>query len=612
MTTLPFATDLPHVTREDWLKLVEGVLKGTPYDKKMVTRTYDGLALDALPERKPAAPIVAGRPAGAPWTISMRVDQPDLTAANAQALEDLDGGASGLSLVFASSPLAYGFGLPNGADLDVVLKGVMLDLIETRFELGGFVGPASALAFADLVEKRGLDPKTVQASFGLNPLGSYAAMGGLPVNPPMTWADLARRFCDTSATLAAKGFTGPICRAEGAVFHEAGASDAQELAAVLAAAVRYLKMYAEDGVALEEAARRIEVSLVADVNQTATIAKFRAIRLLWGAVLRECGLAATPLKVHATTAWRSMTRRDPYVNLLRSTVAAFAAGVGGADSVTVLPFTQALGLPDAFARRLARNTQVMLIEESNVHRVADPAAGAGAVEAYTDGLAAAAWDLFRTIEQRGGILPVLEERWLQAEIAEVKAARDKDVATRKAPITGTSEFPILVQEMPEVLAPLSAYAATAGDGALTPYRIAEPFEALRDKAETGAPKVFLAVLGPVAAFTARATFAKNFFEAGGIAAAVPDGFADLEALVAAFKASGTPFACLTSSDEVYGTEAAAAVKALKAAGASAVWLAGKPAAIEAELKAAGVDGFIFMGCNLLDTLAAAQSAAGLA
>ncbi|WP_454915859.1 methylmalonyl-CoA mutase family protein [Xanthobacter sediminis] len=609
MTLLPFATGLAPVTRADWLKLVDGVLKGAPYDKKMVTATYEGLALDALPPRNPAAPIVAGRVAAAPWTISMRVDQPDVAAANAQALDDLDGGASGLSVVFASSPEAHGFGLPDGADLAAVLKDVMLDLIETRIESGGFVGREDALAFAALVEARGHDPKAVSVSFGLDPLSDFAAAGTLP----MAWPLLAKRFAETSAILAAKGFKGPLARASGNVFHAAGASDAQELAAVLAAAVAYLKAYAEAGVPLEEAATRIEAALVADVNQTATIAKFRAIRLLWSAVLRECGLPETALKVHATTAWRSLTRRDPYVNLLRTTVAAFAAGVGGADSVTVLPFTQALGLPDAFARRLARNTQVMLIEESNVHRVADPGAGAGAVEAHTQGLAEKAWDLFRTIERRGGLADALSERWLQGEIAEVKARRDKDVATRKAPITGTSEFPILVQEAPEVLVPLAAEPAPVADGALQPRRIAEAFEALRDKAEAApsAPKVFLATLGPVAAFTARATFAKNFFEAGGLAAAVPDGFADLDAVVAAFKAAGTPFACLASSDEVYATDAAEAAKALKAAGAGAVWLAGKPAAIEAELKAAGIDGFVFAGCNVLDTLAAAQAAAGL-
>ncbi|MEP9348058.1 methylmalonyl-CoA mutase subunit beta [Xanthobacter sp. KR7-225] len=608
MTALPFATDLPPATRADWLKLVEGVLKGAPYDRKLVTRTYEGLSLDALPARKPHAPVVAGRPAGAPWIVSMRVDQPDLTEANAQALEDLDGGASGLTLVYAASPHAYGFGLPDGADLSLVLKDVLADLVETRIESGGFTGREDALAFADFAAARGFDPAGLAVSFGLDPLADFAAKGTLP----MAWPLLAKRFAETAAILKARGFTGPFARADGAVYHAAGASDAQELAAVLATLVAYLKAFAEAGIPLAEAAGRMEAALVADVNQTATIAKFRAIRLLWAAVLRECGVAAPPLRLHATTAWRSMTRRDPYVNLLRSTVAAFAAGVGGADSITVLPFTQALGLPDAFARRLARNTQVMLLEESNVHRVADPGAGAGAVEAHTDGLAAAAWDLFRTIEARGGMADVLEDRWLKAEIAEVKARRDKDVATRRLPITGTSEFPILAQEMPEVLAPL-APAAPANDGAFAATRIAAAFEALRDKAEaaTPAPTVFLATLGPVSAFTARATFAKNFFEAGGIAAAVPDGFASLDAMVAAFKAAGTPFACLVSSDEVYGAEAAHAAAALLAAGAGAVWLAGKPADLVAQMEAAGVSGFVFAGCDALETLKLAQDAAGI-
>ncbi len=585
------------------------MLKGTPYDKKLVTRTYEGLALDALPERKPNAPVVAGRTPGAPWIVSARVDQPDAADANTQALEDLEGGASGLTLVFSSSPHAHGFGLPDGTDLAAVLKDVMLDLVALRVESGNFEGREDALALADLAEARGYDPKLLTISFGLDPLGDFAAKGALP----MAWPLLAKRFAESAAILSARGFTGPFARADGAVYHAAGASDAQELAAVLATLVAYLKAYEEAGISLEEAATRLDVGLTADVNQTATIAKLRAMRLLWRALLRECGLPETPLKIHATTAWRSMTRRDPYVNLLRSTIAAFAAGVGGADSVTVLPFTQALGLPDAFARRLARNTQVMLIEESNVHRVADPGAGAGAVEAHTDGLAASAWELFRTIERRGGMADVLEDRWLKAEIAEVRGRRDKDVATRKAPITGTSEFPILVQEMPEVLAPVATMPAPANDGALRPHRIAEPFEALREAAEAAAkaPAVFLATLGPVAAFTARATFAKNFFEAGGIAAAVPDGFAGTDALVAAFKASSTPFACLVSSDEVYGAEAAGAVKALKEAGATAVWLAGKPAAIEAELKAAGVEDFIFAGCDVLATLKKAQAAAGL-
>lgn len=606
---LPFATDLAPVSREDWLKLVDGVLKGAPYDKRLITRTAEGLALDALPPRKADAQPVAGRGAGLPWIVSARVDQPEVDVANAQALEDLDGGASGLTLVFASSPSAHGFGLPDGTRLEQVLDGVMPDLIETRLESGGFKGREDALAFAELLDVRQIDPAPLAVSFGLDPLADMAATG----SAPMPWPMLSHRVAETAAILKARGFCGPLLRADGAVHHAAGATDAQELAAVLATAVAYLRALEAGGFSLEEAASRIDVALTADVNQIATMAKFRAIRLLWGAVLREAGLAPTVLKVHATTAWRSLTRRDPYVNLLRATVATFAAGVGGADSITVLPFTQALGLPDSSARRLARNTQLILLEESQLHRVADPAAGAGAVEAHTDGLAAAAWDLFRTLEGKGGLAEALELGWWQKEIATARDRRAKDIATRKEPLTGTSEFPILAQTTPEVLAPAPAREQAATDTALAPHRLAEPFEALRDAAEAaGTPSVFLATLGPIAAFTARASFAKTLFEAGGLAVGVPDGYASLEDLVAAFAVSGTPLACIASSDELYAQDAAATATALKAAGASAVWLAGRGGAQEAAWRAAGVDGFIYAGCDVLAALQDAHRRLGLA
>ncbi|MFG1462013.1 methylmalonyl-CoA mutase subunit beta [Xanthobacter sp. DSM 24535] len=599
---LPFTTDLPPVTREDWLKLVEGVLKGAPYDKKLVTRTYEGLSLDPLPPRKRDAAPIAGRPAGAPWIISARVDQADKDAANAQALEDLDGGASGLTLVYASSPHAHGFGLPDGEVLDRVLDEVMLDLIDVRLESGGFKGRENALALAKLVQDRGHSPADLSVSFGLDPIGDLAAVG----SAPLPWANLAQRFGETAGILAGKGFRARFGRADGAVHHAAGASDAQELAAVLATGVAYLRALEAAGVPLEAAFTRIELALTADVNQIATIAKFRALRLLWAAVQRESGVAPSPAHVHATTAWRSLTRRDPYVNLLRATVAAFSAGVGGADSVTVLPFTQALGLPDAFARRLARNTQLVLLEESNLHRVADPSAGAGAMETQTEGLAATAWEIFRAIEGQGGMAQALTTGWWQKQVGEVRARRAKDVATRKEPITGTSEFPLLGQAMPAVLAPIPTLPVPPVEGALAPHRLAEPFEALRDAAEAEAPTAFLATLGPIAAFTARATYARNLFEAGGIAAPVPDGFASLDDLIAAFAVSGTRIACLCSSDEVYAEQAEAAARALKAAGAKAVWLAGRPGAHEAAWRAAGVDGFLFAGCDVLDVLGRAQ------
>ena len=288
--------------------------------------------------------------------------------------------------------------------------------------------------------------------------------------------------------------------------------------------------------------------LAADADQFLTMAKFRSLRKLWARVEQACGLAPRAAFISAETAWRMMTKRDPWVNLLRATMAVFAAGLGGADSVTVLPFTAALGLPDRFARRLARNTQLILLQESNLAKVGDPAAGSGGIEAITDELCRAAWAAFQEIEAAGGIASALERGLLQERVATVRAKREQAVARRRDAITGTSEFPHLAETPVSVadVAPLSvpAYPATIRFPALQAVRLAAPFEQLRDAADamlarSGArPKIFLANLGRLAEFTARATFARNFFEAGGIEALTNEGFADQAEVIKTFAASG--------------------------------------------------------------------------
>ena len=200
--------------------------------------------------------------------------------------------------------------------------------------------------------------------------------------------------------LADQGFRGPFAVADGRIIHNAGGSEAQELAFAIAAAVDYLRALEASGVPLDAARGMIYFRLAADADEFLTIAKFRAIRKLWARVEAACGLAPKPTTVAAETAWRMMTKRDPYVNMLRTTIAVTAAGLGGADNIAVLPHTAALGLPDAFARRVARNTQLILLEESNLAKVADPAAGSGAIEDLTAKLCAAAWAQFQEIEQR--------------------------------------------------------------------------------------------------------------------------------------------------------------------------------------------------------------------
>ena len=234
-----------------------------------------------------------------------------------------------------------------------------------------------------------------------------------------------------------------LAAADGRVIHNAGGSEAQELAFVLAVALAYLRALEAEGVAVEDARHMIFFRLAADADQFLTIAKFRSLRKLWARVENSCGMAPEPAFVSAETAWRMMTRRDPHVNILRTTVAVFAAALGGADAIGVLPFTAALGLPDAFARRIARNTQLILLQEAQLAKVADPAAGSGAVEDLTDQLCRAAWRLFQEIEAAGGAAAALESGLMQGKVAAVRAERAAAVARRKEALTGVSVFPNL-------------------------------------------------------------------------------------------------------------------------------------------------------------------------
>jgi len=604
---LPLGAEFPPASREQWRKLVDGALKGAPFEK-LTARTYDDLTIEPLYPRAPDARPVAGRAPAAAWTLMQRVDHPDPTAANVQALQDLENGARGLTLVFAGSVSANGYGLGASPDtLARMLDGVVLDAgIAIDFNLSPPTRDA-VRHFAALVKTRRLAPGMVDMRASINPIGGFAASG----TSPRPWPELARTFAAMVRDLADQGFAGPFAVADGRIIHNAGGSEAQELAVAIASAVDYLRALEVGGVPLEAARRMIYFRLSADADQFLTIAKFRAVRKLWARVEQACGLAPTPVHVAAETAWRMMTRRDPYVNMLRNTIAVAAAGLGGADSITALPHTAPLGLPDAFARRVARNSQLILLEESNLAKVGDPAAGSGALEDLTGKLCAAAWSLLQEIEAAGGAWAALERGLIQSKVAAVRDKRLQAVARRKDALTGTSDFPDLketppaVLDVPPIVAPKEAASALTIEP-LPRLRLAEPFERLRDAsdrmvAQSGArPKIFLANLGRLSDFTARATFARNFFEAGGIEALTNDGFGSRAEMAATFKASGARLACLCSSDKVYAADAVDAARAL--AGAAHVYLAGRPRELEPALKAAGVGTFIFAGCNVLDIL----------
>jgi methylmalonyl-CoA mutase len=606
---LSLAADFAPATFEDWRKLVDGVLKGAPFEK-LVSKTYDGLTIEPIYRRATSAAPIAGRAAAAPWQVMQRIDHPDAGAANTQALQDLENGASGLTLVFAGANGAYGFGLdPAPESIARVLDGIFVDAgIEIELQ----IGPQSRMAaihLAEYVKRKGLSPAACNIRFGLDPIGACAVWG----SSPYSWSEIAPAVTGAIKGLSGLGFKGPFAAADGRVIHDAGGSEAQELAFVLASAIAYLRAIEHAGMTLDAARRMIYARLSADADQFLTTAKLRALRLLWARIESACGLEPAPLYIAADTAWRMLTQRDSYVNMLRATMATFSAGIAGANSINVLPHTLAIGLPDPFARRIARNTQLVLLEESNLAKVSDPAAGSGGIEALTQELCEAAWKLFQETEKAGGIFASLEQNLIQRHVAATRAVRQANIARRKEVLTGASAFPNLNEAQVAVLDVKPVELAPYGEAkfkfdALPPMRLAAPFERLRNrsdemlKAKGTRPKVFLANLGTAADFTARATFAKSFFETGGIEAVASDGLTELAAISTAFKASGAALACICSSDKVYGESAEAATKALQAAGARHIYLAGRAGEQEASLRAAGVNEFIFAGGDALAVL----------
>jgi methylmalonyl-CoA mutase len=616
MAELPLARDFPPADEAAWKKLVEKALKGAPF-ASLESKSCDGIVIEPLYGRASDADVVPGRAPGAPWEVIQRIDIADGKTANRQILEDLNNGASGLSLVLQGSAGDYGHALPPS---EAVLKEALEDVhfewgVPIELQLGPLCKDA-ALMLANLVQQRGLAPSDVNIRFGFDPIGVLAANGWNNV----VWPDMANVFASLVGEMIAQGFKGPFAVGDGRPVHAAGGSEAQELAFALSTALAYVRAAHDGGVPLDTARRLIFFRLAADQNQFLTTAKFRSIRKLWSRVEEACGLEPEPAFVTAETAWRMMTKRDPHGNIVRGTIAGLAAAVGGANAVTVLPFSAAVGLPDAFARRIARNTQTILLEESNLYRVADPAAGSGAMEALTSALCLEAWKLFQEIEAAGGPAEALRQGLIQSDVAEARAAREKAIARRKDSLIGTSDFPDLAEAEISVLdgapsAPCNDEAERTAEP-LQRMRLSEPFEALRDRSDQyraahGArPKIFLACLGRPADFNARASFAKSLFEAGGIEAIAAQGAQSSDDMLKAFKASEASLVCLCSSDKVYASGGADAARQLREAGAKHIYLAGKPGELETELKSAGVERFVAAGADALETLRGAYTNLG--
>ena len=646
--------------RAAWQALVARALGDRDFDATLVTRTYEGLDLQPLYDRADArvAGAATRNDAGltrgtAGWEIRQSVDHPDPAAANQALLHELASGATAVTLVMdpagehAAGPGAAGIFLPDRTALATVLDGVYLQAARVALAPGPLFAGAAALML-DHLETAGVDPATARVHFGADPLAALARHGHLAMTLPEALSAMAEIAEHSAASLpAARAVT-----VDTTVYHAAGADEVLDLAIALSTGVAYLRAMTDHGLSVAAALAEIEFSLAAGVDLFMTVAKLRAARRLWARVAEASGGAAA-MALHVGTAERVISRRDPWVNMLRATIAGFAAGIAGADSVAVAPYDQGWGLPTDFGRRIARNAQVILQEESALGQVIDPAGGSWFIEDLTERLAQAAWHRFQEIEAAGGVAAMLADGRLQAAVAEVWAARERDLAHRRTQIIGVNMFPNLDEEAPappsmawpEIVAPwharrpvpaavdgdlatrvaaarhgaaigdLSGGAAADGEDAapITAHRLGEGFEALRDASDAWAeahgqrPRVFIAALGTPAAHGARVDFTRNYLAAGGIEAL--DGQGAPDEIAAAFTASGLDLAIICGSDKLYEAEGTAMAAAL--GGAGWLGLAGRPANADV-LRAAGIETFIHAGDDCLATLRAIHAKLGIA
>lgn len=622
---LPLADEFPDASREQWQRLVEGVLHkagtavpGTPAEETLSTTLQDGIATRPLYTAQDSAadpgypgfpPFTrAGRPEGTAatgWDVRQRHARADPKRTNAAVLADLENGVTSVWL------LVGGSGLPVSG-IPAALEGVYLDLAPVVLDAGPEF-EAAAEELLRLYETRGVPAHSALGSLGADPLGQAARTG---------------QHTDLDAQSAAAAGLAALCHREypglraltvdALPYHGAGASAAQELGCSIATGVAYLRELTGAGLTVDAACAQLEFRYAATADQFLTIAKLRAARRLWARVAQASGAAPTTgaQRQHAVTSPVMMTRRDPWVNMLRTTVACVAAGVGGADTVTVLPFDDALGLPDDFARRIARNTSSILMEESHLARVIDPAGGSWYVEKLTDELSHAAWSWFQEIERSGGQPAALRSGLVAERLSGTWEQRSADLAHRREPITGVSEFPNLAEQLVERDA--APDQLTGDGGGLPTVRRDDAFEALRARSDahlaaTGArPRAFLAALGPAAAHTGRASFAANLFQAGGIETVQDPVTVDAASAAEAFTRSGATVACLCSSDKLYAEQAADVAAALVSAGALRVFLAGRPGELRETYLRAGVDEFVFAGSDAVAVLASVLDRMGVA
>lgn len=577
------------VTQRQWQEAVAAVLvksgrfaEGDDPEKavaKVTRRTTDGVTITPLAGSEVAKELADG-PTGADavrgrsqqarqvgdvpaWDLRVH-----LTDSADSATDELEGGATSL---WVST---------EAVDLAKAIDGVLLDVAPVVLDSPR---PLEDLDTLEAAAKDGLHPDT---NLGIDVVGTKLLTGS---EASVDLAEAARR----AQAAGVRAFV-----VDASIVHDAGAGEVLELGYAAAAGVDLLRRLDDAGVAPVDAMKLVEFRYSATDHQFTTIAKLRAARAIWARICAELGVEDDVQRQHAMTSGRMMTQFDPFTNLLRLTVATFAAAVGGAEAITVQTHDSALGTSDAFGQRMARNVSNLLVHESHIGQVTDPAGGSGSIERLTDDLARAGWEKFAAIEG-AGLASFVDQ--LPGELEQALAKRAERIASRKQPITGVSEFP---QTDEQVLVRDPGYSRFKDSGLIRAVHDADAFEDLRR--QPAKTPVFLWPVGNLAQSTARATFAANTFAAGGVPVVLGTAGTGDDAIAEQFRQAGTKVVCLVGSDPGYSSDGPAVVEAAKKAGAQHVMVAGKPVPELADV----VDDHLALGQNALELLDRTRTALG--
>ncbi|MBE0647359.1 MAG: methylmalonyl-CoA mutase small subunit [Bacteroidales bacterium] len=615
--------DFPPVTVAEWEEKIRKDLKGADYDKTLIWESPEGFpvkpyytvddleGLEYLKSLPGEFPYIRGfRNGGNNWLIRQDIHSTDVDHANQTARDAILRGAQTIGFNVRE--------ITNHPQIRKLLSGVDLATVPVHF-FGSRSYPLTAELFFYEIDRQGIEPSLIRGSFNFDPLSYLLTHGDFYVSYASNLEEAKYLLKNVQKKIPQF----KVITVNGHLFQDAGSTLVQELAFALASGNEYLAGLTDKGFSPDDIASRIRFTFALGSNYFLEIAKLRAARLLWSKIVDQYqpeDPSSCRMDLHCVTARWNKTIFDPHVNMLRTTTEGMSGIFGNADSISIFPFDQAYKNPESFGNRIARNQQLILKEESYLDQVADPTAGAYFIESMTDSLANHAWNLFKEVEVKGGLVESIKQNIIQDAVFQSRRKKEKDFAQRKLLLLGTNQYPGLTEEM---LNKITVEDPVIDEGPssykkMLPFRAAEPLEKLRLDTEryiasgNKIPTVFLLTMGKLAMLRARAGFATNFFGCAGYKIIDNPGFKSVESGVNAALRSSADMVVICSSDDEYKEIAPEITRKIKEDNSSAiVVVAGYPVDIIEELKHSGVDGFIHIKSNLLEELASYQQRLGV-